>query len=55
MKSIEIKGSLRKATGKKDSKELRKEEKIPCVLYGGKENVHFSVEKLNLKKLIRWF
>lgn len=52
MKSIEIKGSLRKATGKKDSKQLRKEDKTPCVLYGGKENVHFSVEKLNLKKLV---
>jgi len=52
MKSIEIKGALRKATGKKDSQKLRKEEKTPCVLYGGTENVHFSVEKLSLKKLV---
>lgn len=52
MKSIEIKGALRNATGKKDSKNLRKEDKTPCVLYGGKENVHFSVEKLSLKKLV---
>jgi len=43
MKSIKIKGELRKSTGKKDSKKLRNEERVPCVLYGGKENVHFAV------------
>jgi large subunit ribosomal protein L25 len=52
MKSIEIKGELRKATGKKDSKGLRKEEKVPCVIYGGKENIHFSVLEKELKKLV---
>jgi len=52
MKSIELKGELRKATGKRDSNMLRKEEKSPCVLYGGKENVHFSLEKHGLKRLV---
>ncbi|MEN8119899.1 MAG: 50S ribosomal protein L25/general stress protein Ctc [Bacteroidota bacterium] len=52
MKSIEIKGELRKSTGKKESKKLRSEEKIPCVLYGGKENVHFAVLEKELKKLV---
>lgn len=52
MKSIELKGAVRKSIGKKDSKKLRFEEKTPCVLYGGNENVHFSVEKQYLKKLI---
>ncbi len=52
MKSIELKGAVRKSIGKKDSKKLRLEEKTPCVLYGGKENVHFSVEMQNLKKLV---
>ena len=52
MKSIEIKGELRKATGKKDSKGLRREEKVPCVIYGGKENIHFSVLEKELKKLV---
>jgi large subunit ribosomal protein L25 len=52
MKTYEIKGELRKTTGKTDSRKLRKDGKMPCVMYGGKENVHFSVEKASLKKLI---
>ena len=34
MKSIEIKGSLRTETGKKATRELRKDNGVPCVLYG---------------------
>jgi large subunit ribosomal protein L25 len=41
MKTFEIKGQLRTATGKKDSKILRGQELVPCVLYGGSENIHF--------------
>jgi len=41
MKSIEIKGFKRETLGKKATKQLRKEENVPCVLYGGKEIVHF--------------
>jgi large subunit ribosomal protein L25 len=52
MKSIELKGDIRTSIGKKDSNRLRSEDKTPCVLYGGKENVHFSVEKQRLKKLV---
>jgi large subunit ribosomal protein L25 len=52
MKSIEIKGELRTSTGKKDSKKLRKEEKVPCVLYGGEKNIHFAVLEKDLKKLV---
>ncbi len=52
MKSIEIKGNLRTATGKQDSKKLRKEEKVPCVLYGGEKNIHFAVLEKDLKKLV---
>jgi large subunit ribosomal protein L25 len=52
MKSIELKGAVRKSIGKKDSKKLRREAKTPCVLYGGKENIHFSLEKQSLKKLV---
>ena len=32
--------------------ELRTEGKVPCVLYGGKENVHFSVVEKDLQKLL---
>jgi large subunit ribosomal protein L25 len=41
MKTFEIKGSFRTTTGKKDSKNLRNQELVPCVLYGGSENIHF--------------
>ena len=40
MKTISISGSARQSVGKRDAKELRYEGKVPCVLYGGKEQVH---------------
>jgi large subunit ribosomal protein L25 len=42
MKSIEIKVDSRKSTGKKESASLRRQGLIPCVMYGGKENIHFA-------------
>jgi large subunit ribosomal protein L25 len=41
MKSLEINGKIREVTGKKDSKKLRGQNLVPCVLYGGEENIHF--------------
>jgi large subunit ribosomal protein L25 len=52
MKTIEISGSFRKDLGKKSSKELRKNNNVPCVIYGGKENVHFSSHENNFTKLV---
>jgi large subunit ribosomal protein L25 len=52
MKTFELKGELRKELGKIACKKLRKEGNMPCVLYGGKENVNFTVDKPSLKKLI---
>ena len=52
MKKIELKGSKREVIGKKASKELRKEDKVPGVLYGGKDIIHFSIEEKQLKALI---
>ncbi len=52
MKSVEIKCNLRESLGKKDSKTLRIQEKIPCVLYGGKENVHFWAFERDFRQLI---
>lgn len=43
MKTFDIKGSLRTSTGKKSSKTLRDQELVPCVLYGGEENIHFFI------------
>jgi len=41
MKSVSISGSPRVNVGKKDAKALRNAENVPCVLYGGKEQIHF--------------
>ncbi|WP_374165447.1 50S ribosomal protein L25/general stress protein Ctc [Arcticibacter sp. MXS-1] len=52
MKTIAISGSRRGNVGKRDAKELRYEGKVPAVLYGGTEQVHFAVEASDLKSLI---
>ena len=52
MKSIEIKSSIREKIGKVDSKSLRKNGFVPCVLYGGKETIHFSATEINFKDLV---
>jgi len=52
MKTIEINVSFRKELGKKSSKELRKAGNVPCVVYGGKENIHFFSHENNFTKLI---
>jgi len=52
MKTIEIKGTLRKEIGKKQSKTLRSEGKVPCVMYGGEENIHFAADSNELRHLI---
>ncbi len=52
MKVLELKGSLRTNLGKKATKALRKEELVPCELYGGEENIHFAVNEKELNKLL---
>jgi large subunit ribosomal protein L25 len=52
MKTFELKVSLRKSTGKKDAKLLRRNKQVPCVLYGGKENIHFFTEERSFKDLV---
>lgn len=52
MQVFELKGELRNDLGKKATSALRVDEKVPCVLYGGEENVHFSVVEKELAKLL---
>lgn len=52
MKHLEIKASTRTVFGKKETGELRRQNMVPCVVYGSGETVHFSVEKTELKQLI---
>ena len=59
MKSIEINGSLRTETGKKATRELRKSNSVPCVLYGINKDengnqvaTHFTVTNDGLRNLV---
>jgi large subunit ribosomal protein L25 len=45
MKTVKLSGSPRENVGKKDAKTQRREGRVPCVLYGGKEQVHFSADE----------
>ena len=52
MKSITIKGSKRESVGKVATKALRNADKVPCVLYGGENPIHFSANELDFSKLV---
>jgi len=52
MKSITIKGSERESVGKVATKALRNAGAVPCVIYGGKQAVHFSAEEKAFKNLV---
>lgn len=52
MKIVSMSGSLREGVGKKDSKRLRNEGKVPCVVYGGEKQLHFAMEATEFKDLI---
>jgi large subunit ribosomal protein L25 len=52
MNTIELQGQPRTDFGKKATEALRKEEKVPCVMYGGESSTHFSVEYKDLKNIV---
>ena len=52
MKTVSLSGSPRENVGKKDAKSLRAQGQIPCVVYGGKEQSHFSVNLIQLSKYV---
>ena len=52
MDIINIKGSLRTETGKKATKALIRAEHVPCVVYGGKENIHFEALANEFSKIV---
>jgi len=52
MKKLPLSGTTRQNVGKKDSKRLRRQGHVPCVLYGGKANIHFTIERKKLKKAV---
>ena len=53
MKSVSINGIARVNLGKPFAKQLRKEENIPCVIYGGMETpIHFYAHTNEFRKII---
>ncbi|MBU0695340.1 MAG: 50S ribosomal protein L25/general stress protein Ctc [Bacteroidetes bacterium] len=52
MNTIAISGSPRENVGKRDAKELRYTGKVPAVLYGGKEQIHFAIDAPALRDLV---
>ncbi len=52
MKSLEIIGFQRAILGKKESKRLRLEASVPCVLYGGETQIHFHVPMILFRELV---
>lgn len=52
MKTIALTGTSRTDLGKKSTKALRNAGLIPCVLYGGEKNHHFSLTHKALRDLI---
>jgi large subunit ribosomal protein L25 len=52
MKQVSLSGALRAYVGKKDARKIRREGNVPCVLYGGKEHIHFLTDEKQLLKMI---
>lgn len=52
MKQVTIEGQLRSEFGKKASRAVRSEGKVPCVIYGGSENIHFTTTHKDLKGIV---
>ena len=52
MKIVSMSGSLRENVGKKDAKALRRQDRVPCVMYGKGEQVMFSVPQPEFKPLV---
>jgi large subunit ribosomal protein L25 len=52
MKSVKIAGVTRTELGKKATRQLRSEEQVPAVIYGGKETIHFSAPVMDFRTLV---
>ena len=52
MKTVSLSGSPRENVGKKDAKELRQKGLVPCVLYGGEQQIHFFLDERDFAKIV---
>lgn len=52
MKTVTLSGSPRANVGKVNANSLRKSGQVPCVIYGGGEQIHFSADERSFKDII---
>ncbi len=52
MKTFELAGQSRTDLGKKATKAVRKDSKIPAILYGGEKEIAFTVNESDVRNLI---
>jgi large subunit ribosomal protein L25 len=52
MRSVAIEGKTREELGSKNAKQLRREGMVPCVIYGGGENIHFYTDNRSFKEIL---
>ena len=52
MQTVKVAGNARPAVGKKATKAVRNAGRIPCVIYGDAENIHFSTTHNDIKSLV---
>ena len=52
MKTITIEGQIRTEFGKKATRQLRSEEKVPAVIYGGAKEINFSAPASAFKNIV---
>ncbi|MFN8117205.1 MAG: 50S ribosomal protein L25/general stress protein Ctc [Bacteroidia bacterium] len=52
MKAVQLSGSPRANVGKVDAKAVREKGFVPCVIYGGKEQIHFQADERAFKPII---
>ena len=52
MKTISISGSIRAELGTKEAKKVRSNDRVPCVMYGGEQPIHFDVDYKSFNKII---
>ena len=52
MKAVQLSGSPRASVGKVDAKAVREKGFVPCVIYGGKEQIHFQADERAFKPII---
>lgn len=52
MKSFELNATKRTSLTKQETKKLRDAGMVPCVMYGGSENIHFHAPVLDFRGLV---